>query len=85
MKRILLSVMSMLSVAFVALAQNIQLEMPKGFDSVREGIAAGKIDRVQYIFKNGRHYAQSADLYAARLFKKEKISCTVPVAWHWRR
>ncbi|WP_420149266.1 alpha/beta hydrolase-fold protein [Spirosoma sp.] len=37
-----------MSVAGMAYAQTIEKEAPKGFDQVRTGIAAGKLDSVQY-------------------------------------
>lgn len=43
--------MSLLSFPASSMAQNAQMEMPAGYDAVREGVAAGKIDTVQYASK----------------------------------
>ncbi|MCE6992478.1 alpha/beta hydrolase-fold protein [Dyadobacter sp. CY323] len=48
MARLLLFAMSMILVVAAAHAQNILMEMPKEFDSAREGTVAGKIDSIQY-------------------------------------
>jgi len=48
MKRLLSIVMSLMLLAFVSRAQQILKEMPKGYDAVQNGVAAGKIDSVKY-------------------------------------
>ncbi|MCF0064546.1 alpha/beta hydrolase-fold protein [Dyadobacter chenwenxiniae] len=48
MKRILSIVMSVLLLVSTSQAQEILKEMPKGYDTVQSGVAAGKIDSVQY-------------------------------------
>jgi enterochelin esterase-like enzyme len=48
MRRLILFVVSMLMLTIIASAQNVQLEMPIGFDSPRPGSPVGKIDTVQY-------------------------------------
>lgn len=48
MKRFLSIVMSVTLLAFASHAQEILKEMPKGYDTVQSGVAAGKIDSVQY-------------------------------------
>lgn len=40
--------MSLMLLAFVSRAQQILKEMPKGYDAVQNGVAAGKIDSVKY-------------------------------------
>ncbi|MCF0069664.1 esterase [Dyadobacter sp. CY261] len=51
MRRLILLVINVLFLAIIAAAQNVQMEMPAGFDSVRQGVAAGKIDSIQYTSK----------------------------------
>jgi enterochelin esterase-like enzyme len=51
MRRLILLVMSVLMLATVANAQNGPMEMPKGYDSTRPDVAAGKLDSVQYASK----------------------------------
>jgi len=48
MKRFTLLAMSLLMLVSVSQAQNILMEMPKGYDVLQAGVAAGKIDSVQY-------------------------------------
>ncbi|MCF0050420.1 esterase [Dyadobacter sp. LJ53] len=48
MKRILSIVMSVLLLVSASQAQEILKEMPKGYDTVQSGVAAGRIDSVQY-------------------------------------
>lgn len=48
MKRLLSIVMSLMLLALVSNAQEILKEMPKGFDVVQTGVAAGKIDSIVY-------------------------------------
>ena len=48
MRRIISLAMSLLMLGSVSKAQTILKEMPKGYDTVQPGIAAGKIDSVQY-------------------------------------
>lgn len=48
MKRIILVIAGLLILASVTNAQEILKEMPKGFDSVQQGVPAGKIDTVKY-------------------------------------
>lgn len=71
MRRVILLVMSLLSLAVLAPAQNIQLEMPAGFDSVREGIAAGKVDTIQYQSKTVGN-ARKALVYTPPGYSRKK-------------
>jgi enterochelin esterase-like enzyme len=48
MKRTIALLMSLMVLVLTAGAQAIPKEMPKGFDTRREGVSAGKIDTVQY-------------------------------------
>ncbi|MCE7041658.1 alpha/beta hydrolase-fold protein [Dyadobacter sp. CY312] len=48
MKRRISIVMSLMLLATLGMAQDIQKEMPKGYDTVQPGAAAGKIDTIQY-------------------------------------
>lgn len=48
MKRILYITMCLCFLAFASHAQEILKEMPKGYDTVQAGVAAGNIDSVQY-------------------------------------
>ncbi|MCF2505463.1 esterase [Dyadobacter sp. CY107] len=48
MKQFLSIVMSLMLLAFASHAQEILKQMPKGYDTVQSGVAAGKIDSVQY-------------------------------------
>jgi enterochelin esterase-like enzyme len=51
MRKLILLVTGVLMWNIIASAQNTQMEMPTGFDSVRPGVAAGKLDSVQYASK----------------------------------
>nr|WP_295927728.1 alpha/beta hydrolase-fold protein [uncultured Dyadobacter sp.] len=51
MRRFILLTISILCLSACAFAQSSQPEMPAGFDSIREGVATGKIDTIQYVSK----------------------------------
>ena len=56
-----------------------------GFDVLRDSIAHGKIDTITYKSKTVDTNGGALIYTPPGLFKKEKISCVVFVAWHWRR
>lgn len=57
--------------AVTALAQNTQMEMPKGYDSLQESAAAGKIDTVSYPSKTVGN-ARKALVYTPPGYSKKK-------------
>ena len=82
----LATVLAFLTIAAAsANGQDIVKQGPPGFDTLRTNIPHGKIDTISYHSKTVGNNTKSFDLYTAGFFKKEKISCVVFIAWHWRR
>ncbi|KAA6432713.1 esterase [Dyadobacter flavalbus] len=71
MQRFFLPALSMLLFAVTAFAQKTPMEMPKGYDTVREGAAAGKIDTVSYQSKTVGN-ARKALVYTPPGFSRKK-------------
>ena len=71
MKRQLSIVMSLMLLAFAGRAQEILKEMPKGYDAVQAGVAAGKIDSIKYQSKTVGS-TRKALVYTPPGFNKKK-------------
>lgn len=71
MKRILLLAMSVLMLTSIASAQTAPMEMPAGFDTARPGVAAGKLDSIQYQSKTVGN-ARKALVYTPPGYSKKK-------------
>jgi enterochelin esterase-like enzyme len=71
MKKILLLAMSVLMLTSIASAQTAPMEMPAGFDTARPGVAAGKLDSIQYQSKTVGN-ARKALVYTPPGYSKKK-------------
>jgi len=71
MKRIFLLAMSVLMLTGIASAQTAPMEMPTGFDTARPGVAAGKLDSIQYESKTVGN-ARKALVYTPPGYSKKK-------------
>ena len=64
---------------------HIEKQAPPGFDSLRTGIAHGKIDTLTYASKTVGATRKVLIYTPPGYSKKKKYPVLVPVAWHWRR
>ncbi|MGV3601357.1 MAG: alpha/beta hydrolase-fold protein [Dyadobacter fermentans] len=71
MRKLLLLAAGILMLAKVSVAQEKQMEMPKAYDSVRDGVAHGKIDTVSYQSKTVGN-ARKALVYTPPGFSKKR-------------
>ena len=71
MKRFIAILTSFLMFTFMTEAQDISREMPKGFDSVKQGVTIGKIDTVKYQSKTVGNL-RNALVYTPPGFNKKK-------------
>ena len=86
MIRTVLSITSLIMLCLFVQAQTtIAKQAPPGFDSLRTGIAPGKIDTITYTSKTVGANRRALIYTPPGYSKKRKISRSVPFAWYrWR-